>query len=270
MSTTFHQKSANFCEVAHLDSFLNVGVANVKIAAGGTHAVNSLGLFCEVDVSFVAEDGLRLVERLGKATGHSEGVRASSGGHVGVLAFKSFSIDGHRTSLGVVAAGDTSTELFVSVLSGTAIHTALNNKLFVTVGHGDELAILSLHDFAADNIRGEVLLVVCASVGGDEAADLALGGLIVGLGLLLGLYLGHDSSLKLLIFATNSGNFVGGVLSSSVVEAGGAHDFGLGFSVDAVSSAVENLVSVNGVLQVTVTLGNVLPHDGSKYSKVSR
>jgi hypothetical protein len=84
-----------------------------------------------------------------------------------------------------------------------------------------------LHDFAADNIRGEVLLVVSASVGGDEAADLALGGLIIGLGLLLGLYLGHDSSLKLLIFATNSGNFVGGVLSSSVVEAGGAHDFGL-------------------------------------------
>jgi hypothetical protein len=247
---------------------LNVRVANVEVTASGSHAFNGFLLFSEVDVSFVAEHSLGLVERLSETTGHSEGVRTSGSSHVGVLAFEGLCVDSNWSGLSVITSGDASTELGVTILSRAAVHTGLNNELLVTMFHGNEFTVLSTHDLSTNNVAREILLVVSCSICGVKVADLTLAGLLVSLGLLLGHNLRNNSGFEILSLATRPGNLIGGVLACSVVKASGAHNFRLGLTVDTVSCVVENFIGINWVLKVQVLLRDVLSDNGSK-GKVS-
>ena len=247
---------------------LNVRVTNVEVAASSAHAFNGFLLFSEVNVSFVTEHSLSLVERLSETAGHSEGVRSGGGTHVGVLAFNGLCVDSDGAGLSVITSGDASTELGISVLSRAAVHTSLNDELLITVSHGNEFTILSTHNLATNNVTGKVLLVVSHSICGVEATDLTLAGLFVSLLLLLGHNLCNDSGFHVLSLATKPGNLIGGVLAGSVVETSGAHDFRPGLTVDTVGGVVENFIGMNWVLKVQVLLRDVLFDNGSK-GKVS-
>ena len=128
--------------------------------------------------------------------------------------------------------------------------------------HGNELAILSFHHFATDNVTGRIFFIVNCAISCLEMTNLTLGSFHVGFGLLLGLNLGNDSGFKFLVLAASSGNFISRVFTSSIVKAGRAHNFRLGFTVDTVGSAVKNFVSVNGVFEVQVLLRNMFSHNG--------
>ena len=152
---------------------LHVWVANVQITSLGAAEAHSGLLLVEVDVAIVLLDSLGLVEWLREAASSSEWVRTGRGGHVVVLALESLGVDRNGLGLVVVAAGNSLFQLIISCLLGSSVDVMLNDELVISGGGGNELAILGLHDLAADLVSGNVLLVESLLVGGVKVALLA-------------------------------------------------------------------------------------------------
>ena len=242
---------------------LHVGVSVLQVTTSGA-SEGDLGLLgLEIDVTFIADDSLGLVERLGETARLGEGVGAGGGAHVGILSLEGLSVDGNGPSLCVVSLRDPSEQLGISGLLGAAVHTLLNGELVVASLLLHQFAILSLHDLATNSVGSHIL--------GDQI--LAVGGIKVTLivdsidsslplkHLLLNLTL--DFTLHLLSLATNASNTVSLGPTSTVLSVVGGHDLLLLLAIDSVLSVVEHL-ALDGVLEVMMSLGDMGLRDCSE------
>jgi len=210
----------------------------------------------EVDVAFVTDSALRLVDRLSDSTRASKRVGASGCTHVVVFAFQSLGVEGDRPCLRVVSLGHALSQFVVSGFLSAAVHARLNNQLLVTLSHAHQLAVLSLHDLATDCVRSQVFLAEVLSLGGVEEALVALAFLrlcpLVHFPLHLLCYLFfHD----LCLFAhARLGFFL--QLARSVLAVVRRKKFRFQLSANAHRCVVERL-SLNWVFEVKVPFGDV-------------
>ena len=136
---------------------LHVWVSNVKVAALSSSKINRCSLLLEVDVSIVSHHSLRLVEGLSHATGAGEGVWSCGSAHVRILPFQSLSVNCNGSRLRVIALRNSITQFLVCSLGSASEHACFDNELIITVLSSDQLAVLSLHDLAANCICSHIL-----------------------------------------------------------------------------------------------------------------
>ena len=247
----------NLLEVADLHMLLHVGVAQVQVTALSPRKADLGLLGIKVDVALVALDSLGLVERLGEATRLGEGVRARGSTHVSVLSLESLGVDGNRSGLRVVTLGNSLSKFIVSGFGSSPCHATLHSEVFVTTIVANQLAVLRLHDFAANGVGSHVSR---AEVLGISCIEVTLLVLCLESCLLFGHLLSHlafDLTLDNLLLAADAGNASCWVRPSAVLGVVSVHEFGAGLSVDSVGRVVE-LLAVNRVLKVEVALGDML------------
>lgn len=197
--------------------FLHVWVANVKITALGTCKVDYSLFFLEIDVSLIIYDSFSLVKWLGHATAASGGIWTSCSAHVRVLSLKCLCVDGDGPGLCVVSLGNSLHQLRICSLSCASIHARLDDEVFITGLTSNELAILGLHDLAANRVRCHVLSREVLTVRRIEVTVVLS---VINSSLSL-LHLLHDLSFNValhhLVFATDSGNTVSLASTSTIL-----------------------------------------------------
>ena len=123
---------------------------------------------------------------------------------------------------------------------------------------------MGAHDFAANYILSQVLLIVIQTVRRIEVAFLLL---CVDLALLFP-HFSCDSHGNFLFdvfgLAAELGEAVSLVFAGAVLGVKGCHDFGLAFACDSVTCVVEHLLVRDWVLEVKMLLGDVLLANRSK------
>lgn len=235
---------------------LHVWVAHVQVTALAPCEVDSGLLLFEVDVAFIADNSFGLVQRLGESTCASEGVGASRGAHVSVLALECLSVNCDGTGLRVVALGDSLAELIVSCLCNAAVHSSLHNEVLVTVAVWHELTVLSLHDFTTDSVLSQVLRHEVLSVSRIEVTLLVFRiEISLSLGHLLG-DLALNIALHHHVLAASTSNTISLVLSSAVLCVVSRHDLLIWLAIDSLLSVIEDL-TLDWALKVEVLLGDV-------------
>lgn len=203
---------------------LHVGVSNVKVAALSASEIHCGLLLFEIDVAFITNDSFGLVEWLGESRRFGEGVWSSRCTHVSVFALKSLCVNCNRTSLSVIALGDTIAKFSISCLGCAPVHACFVDEVLVTAAHGDELAVLGLHDLASNSVLSQIFLVKVLSVCGVKVTLLVLG---VEGSLAFSHFLHHlalNLSLKLVSFAANASDSGSLVLASAVLSVVSVHD----------------------------------------------
>ena len=197
--------------------FFHVWVANVKITALGTRKVDYSLLLLEIDISLIIHNSFSLVKGLGHATATSEGIWTSCSAHVRVLSLKRLCVDGDGSGLCVVSLGNSLHQLRICSLSCASIHARFDDEVFITGLTSNELAVLGLHDLAANRVRCHVLRREVLTVRRIEVTVV----LSVINGSLSLLHLLHDLSFNLtlhhLVFATDSGNTVSLAPASTIL-----------------------------------------------------
>ena len=195
----------NLFEVADLHVLLHVWVANVQITALGPGKRNLGLLSFKVDVALVAYDSLSLVERLSETTGLGEGVRARRGTHVGVLSLKRLCVNSDGAGLCVIALGNSRPKLLVCGLGSAPRHTALHSEVLVATVVANKLAVLGLHNFAADSVGCHVSAAEVLSISRIKVTLLVPGLNRCVLFSHLLSHLAFNLTLKILLFAADAG-----------------------------------------------------------------
>jgi len=111
-----HELSTDLSKVAHLDMFGIVRVLRVQVAATRSHSLDSASLLVKIDVALKRQNCLRFIQWLSHASRNCKWIRSSSGTHVSVLTFKSFSIDSYWTGLSVITDGNTRFDFIIGLL----------------------------------------------------------------------------------------------------------------------------------------------------------
>ena len=210
----------------------HVRVSSDKIRTLGAGEVPHGLLFLEIDVSFIADHSFSLVEGLSESTSFGEWIWTSSSTHVSILSFKSFSVDGYRPSLLVVALRYSQSELFVGCKLLPAVHACFNNESLTTSTHLHKFTVLRLHDFPSDDVCGQILLREGLSVCSVEVSLSISSRFLVSPLLHLFCHLHFNGFLLHLGFAADLSNAVCLVLGISVFSVVRGHDLRFCFSVD--------------------------------------
>mmetsp|Transcript_17831 Transcript_17831/g.30246 ORF Transcript_17831/g.30246 Transcript_17831/m.30246 type:complete len:301 (+) Transcript_17831:39-941(+) len=246
----------------------------------GASAVHVPVLALEVDVAVVAGDGASLVGRLRHARGLGEGVGAGGGGEVEVLPLEVVGPERNWLLLGVVGLGQPLLDLLVLDFLRSSPGAVLDDQLFVLLVETHSLPVLRLHDSPSDG-------VLEVGVGGDVLGDLhvllaalAVEGVVTGgveealLGeqLLLPLHLVH-----LLVDLAHYLRLLDLRLLADLGDAGGRVDIHvlvllvelglLPLPIDSIRGVVEHLVRRQRLLEVEVSLGNMLLHNRAAHAR---
>ena len=123
---------ANLFEVRDLNVFLHVWVSDVQVTAGSSSEIGHCLLLSKVNIALVANNRLGLVERLSHATCPGKWIWPCGGTHVEILPLESLSVDSDWSLLSVVTLWDPLSQLIISHLGGSAVHSRLNLQSLVT------------------------------------------------------------------------------------------------------------------------------------------
>jgi len=127
--------STNLGKVRHLHGLFVVGILVKQVETSGSHGSMSRSFLVKIDVSLKRNNCLCLVQRLSEASCHGKGVRTSTGTHVMILAFKSFSVNSNGTSLSIVALWNSLLDFVVGHLLLASPHAGLYDELLVATVH---------------------------------------------------------------------------------------------------------------------------------------
>ena len=147
----------NFFKVADLNVLLHVWVAIAQVTTSCASEADGGLFFLKIDVAFIVNNSLGLVERLSESTGSCEGVGSRGSRHVGILTLKSFGVECDRAGLGVITLRDASSQFVISSLGCASVHASFDCELVITGVLLNELAVLSLHNFATDGVCSHIL-----------------------------------------------------------------------------------------------------------------
>ena len=250
-------------KIADLHVLLHVWVSNVEVTALRASKIDCCFLLLEVNVAFVADHSLSLVERLGHTAGTGKGIWTCRGAHVRVLSLQCLSVNSNGSGLSVITLRNSISKLCVSSLGSASEHACLDDELIVTVLTSDKLAILSLHDLATYCVCGHVLGNQILTICGVEVTLL-----IPGINILLSFshllhHLPLNLTLHLSIFAADSSHTVGLVLASAVFSVVRVEELLVGLSIDPVVGVIKHF-TLDGVLEVVVLLRDVRLSHSSK------
>ena len=160
------------------------------------------------------------------------------------------------TGLCVITLGDSLTEFSIGSLCSASIHASLIDKSLIAVGHLNQLAILSLHNFAPNSIGSYVLLNEIFTICGVKVTLLIPS---VNCSLSLSHFL-HDLALNFslhdLLLAADACDSGCRVLARTILSVVGVHELLVGLAIDAVVRVVE-LFTRDGVLEIEVLLCDV-------------
>ena len=224
------------------------------------------GLAGKINVSFESVHRLRRLNGLREPARDSERIRTGRSASVEVLALKSFSVNRDGGRLSVVALGHALLQLFIGGLLSATPHASLNTELVVTVGHSQRGTVLRAHNLLSNHVSGQVFLGELRPVPRIEVTLLASALLLLLLGLHLCGDLRSDFPFEVLGFQTDAGDLLCGVAAVAPSARGSLHEGGHPFAIDAAGRIVELLVN-DGVLEIQVTFGDVLPNHGPKEAK---
>lgn len=257
----------DFPEVADLYFLFQVGVAVRQIVSRGPHELSVLFLSGVVHVAFEALHRPGLVQRLGEPTRAGERIHASGPTHVEVLPLQVLSPHSYRLGLGVVSLGQSLLQLVVSCSLQAAVNAVLHDELQVSVLHFHEPSVLGLHYFSAHGVLVQVLGNVSASSGRVKVPSL-LGFMLQPL-FFSHLFFHHGLDLRFSDFGFPADllQVVSGIVTLSIQKVFCLHQFLGSEAIDSVGSVVEHFVAQDWFLEVQVSLGNVLLHNGSIKSK---
>jgi hypothetical protein len=222
---------------------------------------------CKVDVAFVARNCFGALDWLRESPSDAKWISAGLGWAIEILALDLISVYGDWGLLRVIALRDTGSELVIGCFLSATPHATLNDQLVVSLSDRHISSVLSPHDFLANYVDSKILYWVLRAIPSIEESLLEQSFLLI-------LFLFHlcsdlcsDHLLEGLSSETDPWDFRSWVTASAPVARGWLHvcfDFS---TVNTSVSVIENFSCLNWIIEVQVTLGNMLSHDRSRKSE---